>query len=750
MTFLQRFKLLFYKESQARIIMSKNLLGKPVHTPADYEGFAKQGYSKNVVVFTAIEKTATAASGIDWLLYNKKGRKRKLTEIEEHPLLTLLDRPNPLQGTSEFIQAVVAYLRITGNSYIEANTGAMTGNKVPLELWPVRPDRMKVIPGKNGYVDKYQFTNAGYTREWEVDPVKLTSEILHWKTFNPTSDWYGLSPLEAAMLAIDQNNQGNKWNLALLQNSATPSGVLQMKASDGNPRGEITDEQFERLKKEFDESYVGSRNAGRPMIIEGGLNWQAISLSPKDMDFMNNKNVTATDLALALGVPPELMGLGAKTFNNYREARLAFYEETILPLMDSLRDSLNTWLTPAFGDNLFLDYDRDDIEALTWKREQKYTSLQTVDFLNQNEKRQAAGYDEVEGLDLYVIGGTIYSEEELKNYNELIGEDDEEESSDDDENSESEEQETDEDADGDSEEQNEDDDTDGDEEEDDDSKGWKSINLLNANEKRKAWKRQNARRKRLGLAFERDVKRDFNTLTKRLQDTASKLAGKDEKIVEFGLLQTEQEWAPILKETLKRHTQYTLEDFGNMVLNEGKSLGLGNETKANTRFQSFIDLWTETRSGEQIKTITSTNQKTIKRIVGEWVNEAITAGDSLPELSDFIGKEFEELSVGRARTIARTEVALASNNGAQEAVKSLQIPGMHKEWVTANDARVRDGDKGSADHSVMNGAEMPIEEKFGVPPDALMDGPGDPSAGADQVVNCRCVLVYKSKNQGVL
>lgn len=736
------FKYLFRKESQARIVMSKNLLGRPVHTPANYEGFARQGYSKNVVVFTAISKIATAAGGISWELYSKKGRGRR-TELEEHPLLTLLDKPNPLQGTSSFIESVVAFNRIAGNSYIEANRG-ISDTGVPLELWPVRPDRMRVVPGKSGYVDRYVFTNGGYERSWEVDPVKLTSNILHWKTFNPTNDWYGLSPLEASMLSLDQNNAGQRWNLSLLQNSATPSGVLQMKVSDSNPRGELTDGQYTRLKEEFEKNYVGSKQAGRPMIIEGGLNWQSMSLSPKDMDFVNSKAVSATDLALALGVPPELMGLGAKTFNNYREARLAFYEETILPLMDSLKDSLNMWLAPAFGDGLVLDYNKDDIEALTWKREQKYTSLQSVDFLNQNEKRIAAGYDEKEGLDLYVIGGTLYSEEELKNFDSELDNEDDNESDDDDDDSELNESEGDEDADANTNEQNEDND------DEDDSKGWKSINLLNANEKKKAWRQQNKRRKRLSRSMERDVRDDFDSLTKKLEDTASKLKGKDSKIVEFALLQIESEWAPELKKTLKRHTRITVEDFGNMVLNEGKSLGFDRQHKANLRFASFIDLWTEARSGEQIKTITSTNQKRIRRVVGEWVNEAITAGDSLPELSKFIEAEFEELTPGRARTIARTEVQLASNNGAREAVKSLNIPGMFKEWVTADDDRVRDGDKGGADHAAMNGVEVSIEEKFTVPPDASMEGPGDPGTEADQVINCRCVLVYKSKNQGEL
>ena len=183
-----------------------------------------------------------------------------------------------------------------------------------------------------------------------------------------------------------------------------------------------------------------------------------------------------------------------------------------------------------------------------------------------------------------------------------------------------------------------------------------------------------------------------------------------------------------------------------MILGEGKCLGLDRESKANLKFDHYVRHYTETRSGNAIKTITSTSQKNIKRIVGEWVQTAVADGDSLPELSKFIEAEFGELTPAMATRIARTEVSLASNNGALEAVKSLQIPNMFKEWVTASDDRVRDGDKGGADHTAMNGAEVALDEDFGVPPDSLMKGPGDTSAPAGQVINCRCVLTYRSKN----
>jgi len=725
------------KESQARIVATMNQVGRPVQTPANYENFAVHGFLKNVLVYRAIAMTAQACSGITWTLYS--GKKKNPQEIEDHPLLTLIEKPNPLQGRASFVEAVVAYYRLTGNSYIESNQPSP--NKPPLELWPARPDKMKVIPGSAGYPAFYQYGSGAQSRKWPVDQVSLRSPIMHWKSFHPLDSWYGASPIEAAMLAIDQNNAGQRWNLAMLQNSATPSGVLQMKTTDANPRGELTDEQYKRLKGEFESSHQGARNAGRPLIIEGGLNWQSISLSPRDMDFIKGKEVTAIDIATVFGVPPELLGLGQKTFNNYKEARLALYEETVLPIMDSLRDELNKWLLPTFGENLWLDYDKDDIEALTEKREQKFATIKDVTFLTQNEKRQAVGYDAQEGWDVYLIGGQLVESPEdlMATSFPGAGPDD-----------------TDPDSEGEDPESDPDEQEDPpkkpapkkpeDESESDDEKGWKSINLLNGSEKRQSWRAQNARRAKLSARFSSEVQAELKTMASKIGESVRGIS--DAKLAEFAALKAVVEFMPTIKATIKAHIRKAAVDFGHMILEEAKERKLEFEQKAPRRFDDFIKVYAESRSGEAIKSITSTTQRTIKNAVGQWVQSTVVSGDSNAELSKYLEMEFEELSGAQAMRIARTEVALASNNGALEAVKSLQLPNMFKEWIAAQDDRVRSGgsDGQGPDHAAMDGVQVPLDEKFTVPPDTSMDGPGDSSAGADQVINCRCVTTFSSKN----
>lgn len=729
MNFYDKFTGLFkrnQKHSIAREASSINILGEPVYTPANYGNFANQGYKKNAIVFMAISKITTACKGVDWILYQKKsGRRLNWKELENHPILDLWEKPNPMQSRGDFVESVIGFKKIAGNSYIEANK--LAGDSIPRELWPVRPDRMKVYPGRLGYPSKYEFSNGDVKRYWEVDPVKLTSNILHMKYFHPYNDWYGMSPLETALASVDQFNAGQKWNLALLQNEARPSGILQMKITDANPSGRLTDEQFSSLKAEWNDTYGGYKNAGRPAIIEGGLEWKSIALSPKDMDFLKLKEVTASDIALVYGVPPEIVGLGTKTFANYKEARLAFYEETVLPTLDNLRDAINRWLLPE-EDNLFLDYDRDTIDALVEKREQKYTTLQTSSFLTENEKRVSAGYEEVEGMDIFVIGGAMYHKDEFKLIAEEALKPPEEEPPPPEEEPPPPEEDP--------------------EEETDDGKSFKSFNLFTRNEKLKSWKRQNKLRDKYANQFRKEVTRDFQSLSKKLQKAADEIIASGSSAPQYGLMKTVTEWVPELEKTMERNIGIVINDFGDTVLKEGKSLGLGIEYKtARSQFDSFVLEYIKSRTGTQIVTITNTTEKRIKRIVSEWVAEAQISGDTLPELSKYLEAEFEGLTKTNAMRIARTETAAASTNGSLEAVKSMQIPGMVKEWVSAQDDRVRQ-DPSIADHSTVNAnnGQIPVDDDFDVEPDILMKGPHDPAAPAEQVINCRCSLTFQNRS----
>jgi HK97 family phage portal protein len=191
----------------------------------------------------------------------------------------------------------------------------------------------------------------------------------------------------AASGAVAIHNAAAKWNKALLDNAARPSGALMF---DGG--GEmLSSDQFDRIKKELTDGFAGASNAGRPMLLEGGLKWQALSMSPADMDFVGLKAAAAREIALAFGVPPMLLGLpGDSTFANYREANKALWRLAILPLAGKMLDALSQGLRPWFA-GLNLSVNLDQVGALSEDRERLWAQISAADFLTPDEKRAALG-----------------------------------------------------------------------------------------------------------------------------------------------------------------------------------------------------------------------------------------------------------------------------------------------------------------------------------------------------------------------
>ncbi len=368
-------------------IFSDNILlhntGKPVWTNRNYNKFADEGYVKNVIAYRSINMIAEAASSVKMKLHFVDEDSRY--EIKQHPLLKILERPNPCIGGSDFIESIVSYRLISGNVYIQAITN--TSNEVK-ELHILRPDRVQVIAGDNcipmGYRYSVKGNNSNEYLDFPVDSITGKSEILHIKNFNPLNDWYGLSPIEAAAYSIDQHNYSASWNQALLQNGARPSGALVVKGDNS-----LSEDQFNRLKNQVSEEFSGHANAGRPILLEGGLEWKEMSISPKDMDFMNIKNTSARDIALAFGVPPQLLGIqGDNTYNNLAEARLALWEQTVIAHLNDIADALNNWLVPAFDARLKLSFDIDSVSALAPRREALWNKITSASFLSDDEKRK--------------------------------------------------------------------------------------------------------------------------------------------------------------------------------------------------------------------------------------------------------------------------------------------------------------------------------------------------------------------------
>ena len=357
--------------------------GQPRWTPRNYTALAKEGYQMNVVGYQAINRVADAIATIEWAVWKDD------KPIEgKHPLKELWKRPNPQQSLSEFLRANVGFMLLSGNGYVEAAEGA---RGMPVELYALRSDRMKVVPNAEGQVERFIYKNNGKTVRWDIDPITGQGPIMHMKMFNPLDDFYGMSPIEAGAFAVDQHNESMKYMQALLQNSARPSGALVMK--EGTNLG---DEQIARLRSQVEEQYGGSANAGRPMLLENGLTWQAMGFSPQDMSILETKYSSARDVSLAFGVPPQLLGIpGDNTYSNYKEARLAFYEDTVIPLLAHVLGSYNPWFEEPF-DGAYLVPDLDKIPAIAEKRQEKWDMIDKSRELTINERREAKGYAPIE------------------------------------------------------------------------------------------------------------------------------------------------------------------------------------------------------------------------------------------------------------------------------------------------------------------------------------------------------------------
>ncbi|MBR2141096.1 MAG: phage portal protein [Rickettsiales bacterium] len=375
----------FFKKENKSITTTKAYyqnIGKPVWTDRNYLHLAEESYVKNVIANRCISMISQSASAIKLELRNKTTGEI----IKKHRILDLLQKPNPIMDQNNFFETIYAHKLISGNVYIQAIFSKNSDDKEPQELFILRPDRVTILAGNTDVpiAYKYKFNNS--EQIFKINQITGKSDILHIKNFNPINDWYGLSQVEPATYSIDQHNEASKWNQAILQNGAKPCGALIVK-NDGE--NFLTDDQFVRLKEQLNDEFSGSENAGKPLLLEGGLDWKEISLTPKEMDFLEMKHSTARDIALSFGVPSQLIGIpGDNTYSNMSEARLFLWEQTILPTVDFVLSSLNNWLVSMFDDDLELVYNKNNITPLSIRKENFWNIVNGSNFLTDEEKKK--------------------------------------------------------------------------------------------------------------------------------------------------------------------------------------------------------------------------------------------------------------------------------------------------------------------------------------------------------------------------
>lgn len=335
--------------------------------PTGYQAQLREVFLANPVGQRAVRLVAGAVGSLK--VYALKGDEQGAA---------LLDRPS-------LLEQVAASLLLHGNAYLQV----VEALGAPAELFPLQADRISIEADERGWPSAYLYkVGRRSTRIARHDALDRV-QVIHIRALNPTQDQSGLGCLEAASAAASIHNRASRWNKALLDNAARPSGALTYEPADG---ATLSAAQFGRLREEIDRQFSGSHNAGRPLLLEGGLRWQSLGLTPTDMDFVRIKEAAARDIALAFGVPPVLLGLpGDTAYANLREAGRALYRQTVLPLAERVLRDVSEGLQDWFGP-MRLAVDTDAISELAEDRERLWQMVGQADFISADEKREMLGF----------------------------------------------------------------------------------------------------------------------------------------------------------------------------------------------------------------------------------------------------------------------------------------------------------------------------------------------------------------------
>jgi HK97 family phage portal protein len=387
-------------------------LPQPHMMPKNFKTYAIEGYRGNDTLYKVINYIITNGAAIPPKLYTDDSMQK---EIEKHPLLDKLKRPNPEQNGVNYRKAVLGYYLVAGNSFQYAIRKNKAGP--PDELWTLEPHKIKILPTRTRGVVGYNYDEFENT-----DPPKNPidgADVAHMKAWAPDDPLWGVSPIEVGAVQVDQQLAAKKWNLALLQNSAKMSGAFTTDIiMSPNDRSKVEDRVNEKI--------TGFRNAGRVPVLDGGLKWNAMSVTPQQMDWLPAIQYNAGSLANLYNMPPQLIGdTSASTYENMEQAKAASYTEEIFPVLDELYALWTMWLLPMYPDlqNAFLYYDKESVEVVQTVIQTKKTAIaeRAKDAwlsgeITLNECREMQDLPPDPGGDVYRFGNVLVRKAELDTY----------------------------------------------------------------------------------------------------------------------------------------------------------------------------------------------------------------------------------------------------------------------------------------------------------------------------------------------
>lgn len=376
-------------------IMPSWMTGKPQWSEWDAEKAITEGYQSSPWVYACIKRRVDAVCSVPWAVEVKRGGEWE--RDDNHELNRLLQDPNPEMDWQELLSLMVTHLDLAGNGFWHK---VRVQSKVR-ELWPLMPQSVRVIPGRDKIIEAYQIGSAPGVR---IDAADIT----HMAYTNPNSLLYGQSPLMAVGKAVDVDNSAAAWQKISMQNRGIPDGIFQLDQDD------LTQEQFDQTRDVVRENYANMGNARSPWVVNKAK-WIPMSLTPAEVDFIETRHLSMKEICAAYAVPSEMIsGMGDANRASSETVRKTFWLDTVLPLLSEIQSTLNKSLAREYGgaNEIRIVYDTSGVPALQ-ESQREQTDIARVLWgmgvpFNEINQRLELGFDDVEGGDVgYLPSGLL-------------------------------------------------------------------------------------------------------------------------------------------------------------------------------------------------------------------------------------------------------------------------------------------------------------------------------------------------------
>jgi len=632
--------------------------------------FKKQVQAYHDWVYACVRMIAYTAAAVPLRLYRRQ--KGNDEEITEHRFLDMMREVNPWTNAFELKIGILQYLEMTGNTYLLINPDRLA---LPTELWVLQSQFMKIVPDAQTFIRSYIMEQHG--QKVRYDP----EQIVHLKYPNPNDLWYGMSPIMAAAYSVDADEYIEKYRMGLFKRDAVPSAAIEVEKP-------LKKDERTRLESAFKAKYGGYEKSGGLVVLSGGAKFTPLSLSPKELDFLNSQNANMDKICGIFGVPSLLL---SKTEHvnrsNMEAAYLTFLRDTIKPKLTMIAEKFNEKLIPRYGDkDLYCEFDNpvpEDVKQEMAERESRLNTWMTT----VNEERDRIGLDPVEWGDKPLVPfniaplgeglGALPPEQpkivSVSGQKRVLS-----------------------------------------------GMNTKSIfKHLTIQEKDARWRRFLAIITPQERYFARELvkyfRRQMGVVLANL-DRMKAYQTKDPTDYIMFALDTEN---GILQDIAKPFWEAAMEAG---ALDKIGTLGLEIDwDMLNPRTQAYLE-----RKIMSIKNVNAATREKIRQILLRDLQEGLGA----PEMARHIREQYESMAKYRALRIARTEIVGAANEGAFDVLQDAGID--KKAWLTAMDERVRDNHR---DEELYTGW-IPLGELF---PITRCMKPGD--GPAEEVINCRCTLL---------